>query len=131
MSPEILGRGLHSPIEINHRGGLAVAKYEDKVHQSITTILSTAKGERVMRPEFGCDIHSYVFATLDTTTLTLVKSAVRGALVRWEPRIDVNDVRVTIDAVHQSRLLIAVEYTIRTTKVAANLVFPFHLQIGF
>jgi phage baseplate assembly protein W len=130
MAQESLGRGLHSPIEFNHHGGLAVARYEDKVQQSIMTILSTAKGERVMRPEFGCDIHSFVFASLDTTTLTLIKSVVCGALARWEPRIEVNDVNVTIDSRNGNQVRIGVGYTIRATKVAANLVYPFHLQIG-
>ena len=87
MPHEFLGKGIASPLHVNHRGGLAVAQYEDKVHQSILTILSTARGERVMRPEFGCDLHAFVFAPLDTTTVTLVKSAVREALTRWEPRI--------------------------------------------
>ena len=91
------------------------------------TILSTAKGERVMRPEFGCDLHGYVFAAIDTTTITLIKSAVREALVRWEPRIDVNDVSVKMDP-DQGRLVIGVSYTIRATNFSANLVYPFYLH---
>jgi phage baseplate assembly protein W len=127
MPGKFLGTGLASPIRINRHGGLTVARYEEKVHQSIMTILSTAKGERVMRPEFGCDLHGYVFAAIDTTTITLIKSAVREALVRWEPRIDVNDVSVKMDP-DQGRLVIGVSYTIRATNFSANLVYPFYLH---
>ena len=127
-SHEALGSGFEFPFRIDQRGGLAVTAYEDKVKESIKTILSTAKGERVMRPDFGCDIHSFVFATLDTTNLTQMKSAVREALVRWEPRIEVNDVDILVDAIREGQLQISVTYTIRVTNSAANLVYPFYLH---
>lgn len=130
MAQDSLGSGLQYPVRINDRGGLEIARYEEKVRQSIMAILSTSKGERVMRPDFGCDIQSFVFANSDATTLTLIKSAVREALLRWEPRIDVNDVNVAIDQATDGRLLIAVSYTIRATNFSANLVYPFYLQQG-
>src|SRR6266581_1511217 len=89
-----LGSGLEFPIRIGQRGGLAVARYEEKVKESIRIILSTAKGERAMRPDFGCDLQAFVFATLDAANFTLIKSAVREALARWEPRIEVRDIEV-------------------------------------
>src|SRR5258705_503778 len=121
MPQETLGKGLQSPLRVNDRGGLAIVQYEEKVRQSIITILSTVKGERVMRPEFGCDLHAYVFATVDATTLTLIKSAVREALVRWEPRIEVNDVSVTTEGLRENQLRIAMTYTIRATNFSTNL----------
>jgi uncharacterized protein len=119
---------LECPIGINHRGGLLVARYEEKVRQSVRTILSTVKGERVMRPDFGCDIHAFVFTAMDSASLTLIKSAVREALVRWEPRIDVTEVSVVAEARAEGQLSIAIAYTIRITNVKANLVYPFYLQ---
>lgn len=85
-----------------------------------------------MRPDFGCDIHAFVFATIDSTNLTLIKSAVREALVRWEPRIEVNDVDVIVpaDSIREGQLRINVTYTIRITNSLANLVYPFYLQTG-
>jgi hypothetical protein len=81
-----------------------------------------------MRPEFGCDIHSFAFASVDTATLTLIKSAVREALVRWEPRVQLDDVSVTTDPVRENKLRIEVSYTIRATNFKANLVYPFYLE---
>jgi uncharacterized protein len=130
MSQEALGSGLRFPIQPNHRGGLAVARWEEKVRESIVMILSTAKGERVMRPDFGCDIHAFVFMTVDKTNLTLVKSAVEEALVRWEPRIEVKAVDVMTDPIREGCLLINVTYRIRVTNSEANLVYPFYLQTG-
>ena len=127
-SHEALGSGFQFPFRINQRGGLAVTAYEEKVKESIKTILSTARGERVMRPDFGCDIHAFVFATLDATNLTLIKSAVRDALVRWEPRIEVRDVDILMDAIGQDQLRISVTYTVRITNSVANLVYPFYLR---
>jgi phage baseplate assembly protein W len=132
MLNEALGSGLEFPIRTNQRGGLAGVASEERVRQSIWTILSTVKGERVMRPDFGCDIHAFVFATLDSTNLTLIKSAVREALVRWEPRIEVNDVNVyvPVNSIRDGELRIKVTYTIRITNSLANLVYPFYLQTG-
>jgi uncharacterized protein len=127
---EALGSGLQFPIRINQRGGLAVVKYEEKVKESIYTILSTAKGERVMRPDFGCNIHEFVFATLDSTNFTLIKSAVREALVRWEPRIEINEIEVKADAIREGQLLVYLAYTIRLTNSASNLVYGFYLHAG-
>ena len=127
-SDEALGSGFQFPIRIDQRGGLAVTASEEKVKESIKTILSTARGERVMRPDFGCDIHAFVFATLDATNLTLIKSAVRDALVRWEPRIEVRDVDILVDPIRQDQLRISVTYTVRITNSVANLVYPFYLR---
>jgi len=127
---EALGSGLQFPIRINQRGGLAVVKYEEKVRESIKMILSTAKGERVMRPDFGCNIHEFAFTTLDSTSFTLIKSAVREALVRWEPRIEIKEIDVKEDTIREGQLLVYVAYIIRLTNSAANLVYPFYLHAG-
>lgn len=127
---EALGSGPEFPTRINQRGGLAVARGEQKVKQSIISILSTAPGERVMRPDFGCGIHAFVFASLDTTTLSLIRSVVEEALVRWEPRIKLENVRVEPDAERDGWLSISIDYSIRATNSPANLVYPFYLETG-
>ncbi|MBL9135542.1 MAG: GPW/gp25 family protein [Verrucomicrobiales bacterium] len=130
MPQDTLGWGLRYPIRLDQDGGWVVTRFEEKVRESIWMILSTPRGERVMRPDFGCDIHSYVFTTLDSTSLTLVRAAVRDALVRWEPRIEVREVTVQPEAKGEARLLIEVEYVVRSTNFPANLVYPFYLESG-
>lgn len=125
-----LGTGWRFPIQLDSRGGIAMAEDEEKIKQSIQIILSTAKGERVMRPDFGCDIHEYVFASMDRTTCTMIESAVREAIVMWEPRVEVESVQVTPDRHGDGILEIGLTYRIRATNTEFNLVYPFHLQAG-
>ena len=99
------------------------------MQQSVWIILSTAKGERVMRPDFGCGIHELVFDTVTASTSGRVVSAVREALLRFEPRIDVRDVNVTPGGDGEV-LLISVDYEVRATNNVFNLVYPFYLEVG-
>lgn len=128
MPTEFLGRGWRFPITMDERGGLALSEYEEKVRESILIILGTAKGERVMRPEFGCDIHAFVFSVINTSTLTLIQSAVKEALLRWEPRIEVLGVETSTEKIDDGILSIQIEYKVRATNTQFNLVYPFFLK---
>ena len=86
---EILGSGIAFPLQVDRRGGMALAHDETDVDQAIQLILSTAPGERPMRPEFGCGVHDFVFDTIDATTVARMEEEIRSALDRWEPRIEV------------------------------------------
>ncbi len=130
MAKETLGVGWKFPCKINERGGVALSQYEEKVKESIRIILGTAKGERVMRPEFGCGIHDFVFATIDTSTLTLIRSSVKEAMIMWEPRIEVLDVGTSTERMSEGLLIIWIDYRIRATNTEFNLVFPFYLKPG-
>src|SRR5688572_8828898 len=89
---EFLGVGWKFPLQVTPVGTIAQAKYEQRIEESIYLILSTAKGERLMLPEFGAGIHELIFAANSTTTIALVVNKVREALVAYEPRIDVLDI---------------------------------------
>jgi len=93
-------------------------------------ILGTAYGERPMRPEFGCGIHDYVFASADATTAGRIAWEVRASLERWEPRVDVMDVTVTSDPLEQATLYIDITYALRGRNDPRNLVFPFYTIPG-
>ncbi|MCU0516531.1 MAG: GPW/gp25 family protein [Oscillatoria sp. Prado101] len=131
MNSDFLGVGWTSPVERDEKGQIKIikmARYDDCVRQSIWTILSTAYGERVMRPDFGCGIHNLVFASNSAGTIGQVVSAVQQALTQWEPRIDVLDVDAYPDPNQPNRLLIQINYQIRTTNNRFNLVYPFYLE---
>jgi hypothetical protein len=122
-----LGDGDDVGIGTDKSGRIALLHDEESVRQSIWLILSTAPGERVARPDFGCGIHRLVFATQNAGTIGEVTQAVDEALVRWEPRIDVLSVQAQADSMEQSLLLIDIEYQIRATNSRFNLVYPFYL----
>jgi phage baseplate assembly protein W len=127
MASDFLGSGWQFPVSLQD-GGIARAEGDQSIQQAIWIILGTARGERVMRPEFGCGIYDLVFATNDSTTAGRVERDVRAALVRWEPRIDVQDVEVVSQSDDPSVLLIRIEYRVRSTNNVFNLVYPFYLE---
>ena len=123
-----LGTGWAFPVRRAESGDVALASAEDLIAQSIWLILSTAPGERVQRPDFGCGIHDLVFAPSTSTTAGRVADGVRDALTRFEPRIDVVDVQTTIPDDRQGVLLIEIDYRVRSTNNRFNLVYPFYLE---
>lgn len=128
--PTFLGTGWRFPVQTVDGVAVELSASERDIEESIQLILRTSKGERVMRPDFGCGIHDYVFATIDTTTLTLIESTVEEALIEWEPRIDVLNVAADRTGLDRGRLPIRVDYRIRSTNTERNLVYPFYLGTG-
>jgi uncharacterized protein len=125
-----LGVGWAFPLQIDPQGEIAMATFEEDIHQAIRIILGTVLGERVMRPDFGAGLKGLVFEPVNTTTMAMVKHRVEQALIDWEPRIDLEDVRVTTDPETRNRLLIQVDYRVRATNTFYNLVYPFYLIEG-
>lgn len=125
-----MGRGWPFPIKpkaanrMNYLGG------EAKIQQSIWLILSTAPGERQMRPNFGCGIHDLIFQPNTASFRTVVETKVEEALLRWEPRIDVVEVRVESPVEARNYLLIRIDYRIRANNAFYNLVYPFYINEG-
>ena len=127
MPREFLGVGWKFPIRVNARGGLSYSQHEQDIDEAIWIILSTAKGERVMEPDFGCGIHEYVFAPNNPGTRGAIAYEVQKSLAEFEPRIDLDDVRVESFPDAPNRLLIRVDYHVRKTNSKRNLVYPFYL----
>jgi uncharacterized protein len=129
-SRAFLGTGWKFPLEVDEQGNLVLVSEDESVEESIWIILSTARGERLMHPEFGCGIHELVFAPNNESTAGLAQFYVQDALSRWEPRIIVDEVTVHADPTQPYLLLISVTYRVRTTDSKFNLVYPFYLTRG-
>lgn len=128
MPSEFLGRGWSWPVELD-KGMIPLSSYEDCVSRSILVILTTARGERAMRPDFGCGINDLVFAVNNATTAGLVAAEVRQSLLRWEPRIEVLDIAVGPgDGPNELRVVLT--YRVRATNNTFNIVYPFYLDGG-
>lgn len=130
MADDFLGRGWAFPVDTDPSGDIETAAGERTVEESIRVIIGTSKGERVMRPEFGCGIHDHVFDTIDANTRTLIETTVEEALVTFEPRIAVEDVSTSTEDLSNGILLIEVDYRIRSSNTRRNLVYPFYLTGG-
>ena len=126
--PSFLGRGWAFPVAPERTTDILMAEDAQDVRQAILLILETSKGERVMRPDFGCGLRRLVFEPMSAALKTLVRKEVQDALVAWEPRIDVQSVTVTEEKSIRGGLSIDIRYVIRATNTFYNLVYPFYLQ---
>jgi len=126
MSEEFIGSGWAFPLRTDATGAIALVSHDREIEESIRLILGTAFGERPMRPDYGCEIHDHVFSSINAEMISRIAVAVRESLIRWEPRIAVKDVIVTIDPSDQTVVYIDVRYAIGDTNDPRNLVFPFY-----
>jgi phage baseplate assembly protein W len=127
MSTDFTGAGWAFPVRTDATGSIALVTREREIEEAIRIILGTAPGERPMRPEFGCRIHDFVFGPANASTAGEIVYAVRTALERWEPRIDVVDVRVGFDSGQDGTVYVDLRYTVRGVNDPRNLVFPFYV----
>lgn len=124
-----LGRGWRFPVGVDPTSGRFLeSAYEESVLESVKIILQTQKGERVMRPEFGCRLREYAFSEINYTVLSSMEQEVRQALTQWEPRIVDLEVSCREDPHTQGVLLIDISYVVRSTNNPYNLVYPFYLN---
>ena len=126
-----LGTGFTFPVQVDEiTGRFRTSSYEDDIKEAISIIINTRPGERVMRPEFGCRIHDYLFESMSYSVISGMEAAVREALTIWEPRIV--DTEVTIDGGNADNgvVYIHISYVVRSTNNPFNLVYPFYLNEG-
>lgn len=151
VNPDFIGRGWRFPVKVNARGRLEWSDGPPRIQQAIWVIIKTALGERLMRPTFGAGVDDFVFQSNSIINRTELATAIKSALLEWEPRIDLDDVRVnSASEVQQSRLdaadsqqanrdrstaldnqvMVTIQYRVRTTNEIFNVVFPFYLEEG-
>jgi phage baseplate assembly protein W len=128
---DFLGVGWSYPVATDPMSGdISLSQYERDVREAIRIILETARGERVMRPRFGCGIHDLVFEAIGATTLFAVEAAVREALTVFEARIELLSVEVDPFQAMSGLLIVAIGYRIHRTNQIDNLVYPFFFREG-
>ena len=122
-----LGTGWAFPVTLGADGAVAMVDHEEDIRQSIWIILSTDLGDRLLRPDFGSGMRSFVFESISTTTLALLRHRVEDAIVTWEPRLDVTTLETKVVS-PGNRVDISIEYRVRSTNTFYNLVYPFYLE---
>ena len=128
---DFLGRGWSFPVGVDPATGRVLsASSEEDIRQAIRLILGTGRGERMMRPDFGCGLRSFVFDHMDYTTQTQMEREAQEALIRWEPRITDVQVRVERDPGDHGCVLLHIAYVVRATNNPYNLVYPYYINEG-
>jgi Phage baseplate assembly protein W len=126
---DFIGRGWAFPIRTDANGGIALVSREREIAEAIRIIVSTAPGERPMRPDFGCRIQDFVFSPADSSTAAAISAEVTNALTSWEHRIDVENVEVLYTA-EDPTVFYNIHYRMKRTNDQYNLVFPFYVIPG-
>lgn len=122
-----LGKGWAFPLRAAH-GDAALSAADRSIREAITIILETIPGERVMRPDFGVGVHRMIFSPLTSGAISVLRERIREALLRWEPRIDLQLVTANVDPDRPGWLFISLQYLVRETNTPANFVYPFYYQ---
>ena len=123
----IYGQGIRHPLGLSGSGGIAESAGVQKIEESIRIILGTQYGERMMRPRFGCNLRSLVFAPNDVATANLARYYVEEGLRTWEPRIELVDINVANDLT-ANRLVVEITYRLRSTQSIQSMIYPFYLE---
>jgi phage baseplate assembly protein W len=126
MTQDFIGAGWAFPLGVGPQGNIALVRREVELEQAMRLILSTYPGERPMRPEFGSRIRDFVFRPVNIETIAELSHEVRSALLRWEPRVNIEAVLVIPDPSDEGALYIDIQYTVKDTNDRRNLVFPFY-----
>lgn len=123
-SPETSG------LQLGRNGGLAMVSGDEAVRQSVLLLLTTRPGERVMRPAYGCNLHTLVFAPNDDTTAAIAIYHIRQAIEQWEPRVDILDLDASPGRDRENTLVIFLKYQVRTTQQTEEVRIVFDLSGG-
>jgi phage baseplate assembly protein W len=126
VNEDFVGAGWAFPLQVNQRGGIALVRREQELEQAMRLILSTYPGERPMRPDFGCRLRDFVFRPTNMQTIAELTNEVQKALLRWEPRADIEMVNVFPHPEDHNLLYIDIQYQAKDANDPRNLVFPFY-----
>ncbi|RZS92509.1 GPW/gp25 family protein [Aquimarina brevivitae] len=126
-----LGTGWSFPPEFTKTGNkLVMTSDEEDIVKSLEILLTTKLGERIMVPGYGCNLDELLFKPLDLTLKTFVSELIRTAILYHEARIEVTKIDISESDELEGKLLIKIEYIIRTTNSRRNVVFPFYKEEG-
>lgn len=126
-----LGEGWSFPPHFDKKTGqLVKTTGVVDINKSLEILLSTRLGERIMLPNYGCNLEELLFQPLDVTLKTYIKELITSAILYYEPRIDTQ--KITLDTTNElnGEILINIEYIVRITNSRANMVFPFYKTEG-
>lgn len=133
INKDIIGIGWSFPptfVKAGNAGDLMMTDGKEDIDNSLHILLNTAFGERVMRPEYGCDLRKFLFDPVNANMQAYIKKIVEEAILYFEARIRPEDITVDVEQINEGRLEINVVYTIKSTNSKSNYVYPFYLKEG-
>jgi len=125
MNPKITGiygRGWAFPPDFDAMQGAQMVEDIDDIRQSMQILFSTQLGERIMRPNYGCDLHSAVFENISDDLIAGITANITDSILRYEQRVQLESVTVDQDRQTLNLLRVQVAYRIRGTDAVLRLV---------
>ncbi|MDD5268366.1 MAG: GPW/gp25 family protein [Methylococcales bacterium] len=131
MDRPFLGRGWSFPPSFNlSRAGVEMLEQEADIVSSLEILLSTLRGERVMLPQYGCNLDELLFESLDTRMKTLMADKVESAILYHESRIELEKVQLDDSRELEGVVLIEIIYRVKSTNSRFNFVYPYYIDEG-
>jgi len=127
ISKDFMGTGWKFPIEFNTET-VEMLSYEDDIKNSLDVLFATNVGERIMHPNYGTALSSFLFMPVNKSTITYMQAVISDEILFNEPRIILDDVEINPSALESGRLDIVISYTIRITNNRYNYVYPFYIK---
>jgi phage baseplate assembly protein W len=126
-----LGTGWSFPPRfLDSEQGIEMSRDDDDIAESLHILLSTVPGERLMNPEYGCDLQSQVFQNINNSTKVIIEDLIATAILYFEPRIRLIGVNVD-DAGQMSGIVnVSITYEVKGVNSRRNMVYPFYLAEG-
>ncbi len=126
-----VGKGWSFPPRFDFTSkSVVMTEGEEDINNSLFILLSTMVGERVMDMSYGCNLDALVFESLDSSTITYIKSKIETAILFYEARIEVQKIDINTQNILEGVILIEIEYIISSTNNRYNFVFPFWQEEG-
>ena len=126
--PVVLKEKQEQGISLSFSGGIKMVDESLSIRQSILMILSIVPGERVMRPDYGCELYKLVFSPNDETTAGLAIHYIKKAIARWEQRIEIINIDAGANPKMDEVLDIFISYKIINTQIENQLIYSFNIS---
>jgi phage baseplate assembly protein W len=124
---DYIGRGWAFPVLFNKQAKLVnMSDDVDDINESLWILLNTARGERVMLPNYGCDMREMLFEPMDTNNITFIKDRIQQSINLYESRIEVLKINLLTDELLEGRIKVVIDYQVKATNSRYNIVFPFY-----
>lgn len=130
-SNDFLGVGWSFPPTFNAQTkAVEMTEKETDIERSLQILLTTAVGERVMQPKYGCNMDTLLFEPLSTTLKTIMMDKIKIAILYFEPRINAKKIELNTQNEREGEVLVEIEYIVRATNSRFNFVFPYYINEG-
>ncbi|MFG6428541.1 GPW/gp25 family protein [Roseateles sp. LYH14W] len=124
----LYGRGVAFPLRLTPEGRLAWSHGEANVRESIRILLLTAQGERLRRPDYGAGLERFLFEPNVTTTWRAIEEVIRRQLAKWEPRVQVEAIKVNADPNDPEAAIAELSFTLVATDHAGRMSLSIPVQ---